>query len=224
MRRWWQRRVAGGRRLPSNVGMIEVRADAPAAYLLHGPGAEQQVAALAEAHALVLEVQCEDGLRAESAREVSQALAAVMPGSVAGVVLVGPLDGSTARAADSLLKAAEELCGTTSLLAWARDESAVPATLRSRCRRVYCTGPAGVNQEAEQRAREVVEALEGGEAWKVVELCKGIDGRELALAVAEVGAAGDPLALRLWLRLRILLVEDRPRARPRLLLAILGDS
>ena len=74
-----------------------------------------------------------------------------------------------------------------------------------------------------REARAVVEAIEAGESWRVVDLVKKVDGRDLAQAVADIGAGGDPLALRLWMRLRPLLVDDRPRGRPVVLLALLGE-
>lgn len=201
---------------------VELSGAAPAAYLLHGPGAEAEAAAIAAACVPVLELRCEGGLRVDGAREVSEALSVVTPGGRAGVVTVGPLDGSTPKALDALLKGAEELRGTASLLAWAADDQAVSQTLRSRCLRVYCAGVGGADESARTTARAVVEALQAGESWRVVELVKGVDGRDLAAAVAEVGAAGDPLALGLWMRLRAVAVQDRPCGRPRVLQALLG--
>lgn len=202
----------------------ELSASNPRSVLLHGPGAESAAAEVAARHVVVLGVRCEGGLRAEAAREVAAALEVVPPGSAAGVVVVGPMDGSTPRAMDALLKEAEELRGATSLLLWAADEAAVSATLRSRCLRVYCAGGPGADPNAQVAARGVVEALEARQPWRLVELVRGIDGRDLALAAAEIAAAGDPGALLLWARLRVLAAEDRPAGRPRVLAALLGDA
>lgn len=203
---------------------MQMSARNPQALLLHGPGAEAEAEAVAAENLVVLEVRCEGGLRVDRAREVAQCLDVVPPGRAAGVVVVGPMDGSTPRATDALLKGAEELRGATSLLLWASDEVVVPPTLRSRCRSRYCpVGEAG-GLEAQQRAREVVEAVVARQPWRLVELCRGADGRELALGMAEVAAAGDPVALGLWVRLRPLLVADRPCGRPRVLSALLGQG
>ena len=169
---------------------------------------------------VLADLRPDGGLRADEARDLADRVGRTPPCGRSCAVVVGPLDDTTPRAGDALLKATEELRGGCSVFAWALDLASVPAALRSRSLATYVPGPDGPPPEVEDLARRALDAAKD-RPWEVGPLLANADVRDLLLGVAEAATYGDPEALRAWGRARRALQVHRP-SRTELLWVFVG--
>lgn len=176
--------------------------------LFEGP--ESKAVAYRESDRLIrlYDIDLSEGLKVEQARELSQLLLgrSITDGSV---VVMGPLDRVTVKAADALLKALEELPGGMGLIGWGVDLGNLQPALRSRSLIRYCPGLTGPPFEIEEAARLAVDVVRS-KPWELQKLLEGVDPVGFCLSMAEIATSGDRLDLERWERARKVLRTPNP--------------
>lgn len=176
--------------------------------LFEGPEAKTVVYRESDRLIRIYDIDLSEGLKVEQARDLSQLLLgrSVTEGSV---VVLGPLDRVTAKAADALLKALEELPGGMGVMGWGVELGNLPPALRSRSTIRYCPGPTGPLLEVEEAARQAVDAVMG-RPWEVQRLLEGLDPVGFCLSMAEIATSGERADLERWGRAREVLKLATP--------------
>jgi len=181
--------------------------------LFHGPGA------LAQASSIQGHVLGWFGAKGLTVAEAREALTLLEHPAARGVLLLGPLDQASREALDALLKTVEEPPEHVELRLFALEEGLVPATIRSRCLRQFCSEGRALDPG---QARELIEWALAGKVGELAERVLNTKSEEPlpsleSLARALVGlATGEPFHA-LWKALRGLPAEP---TRPELFTAL----
>jgi hypothetical protein len=183
------------------------------AVLFHGPGAREESARFARTLGRLLRDFGEGGLKIAESREIIALMGSAPLGDEPGVVVIGPVDRAAHASTDVLLKSIEEFNpDIVRPVLWAYDETEVSPTIRSRCLRRWCPGVVGIDEDALDAAREIVNESLGGHRASVVELSKDKDPRVLLEAAAQAlhERGIDDETEEMWARVRATLRYTNP--------------
>jgi DNA polymerase III delta prime subunit len=158
-------------------------------------------------------------------------LSAIPIGTSLGMVVIGPMDDTSLEASDALLKTFEEFDSRyVCPVLWAEDEGGVPATIRSRCLRVWCPADPGFSPETPflKIAEGICDAAIRQRIASVIEHLAEQTGYETELVRASVEVLTRredwPVEerIKLWGRLRDALGSHHGAERPLTPLAVLS--
>lgn len=197
------------------------------ALLYHGPGAQDEAHTRAEEGRLLAPpFEPEKGLKTDDMREIVSLMGAAVPGSLMGIILLGPVDNIPPSASDVILKSLEDHHPQILPILWARDAGEVRPTIRSRCLMEWC--PIGPDPDSgwEEIARDVCKACLTGNWALVVSTISEHKGneRDILNACAKVlaQAKGDRW-IPFWLSIRKALL--RPNlSKAEVLSALMGGG
>ena len=194
--------------------------------LFHGPGARQAVLDEASRRGRLLHPpfgeESPTGLKADEAREFVSLLQFAPIGADIGIVVAGPMDVASPKAADGLLKAIEQFHQFVLPLLWAHDLGGVQGTIRSRCLPIWApaTGYEPVDEELEEVARQLLDAALNDRAYEVPTLVgkmgptnnKAARYKALLIEVVDAMSAqvDNPKVLALWERVRPVTMWKNP--------------
>lgn len=188
----------------------------PSAVLFHGPSALVTARRTLPTYGDLLRSFGEEGLKIAESREIIELMNNTPLGDRPGVVLIGPVDQAAPASTDVLLKSIEEFdANVIRPVLWAKDETEVSSTIRSRCLRRWCPGAEpSIDEDLMDTARNLVEESLGGHRASVVELVKDKDPRLLLEAVARAlcHRGIDDESLEMWGRVRAALAYANPTA------------
>ena len=202
------------------------------AYLFHGPKARESAIRYSESKGRpLLPPIGTGGLGVKASREISEILSSIPIGTSLGMIVIGPMDDASSEASDALLKTFEEFDSRyVCPVLWAADEGGVPATIRSRCLRVWCPADPGFSPEAPflKIAEGICEAAIRQRIASVIEHLAEQTGYEAEVVRASVEVLTRredwPVEerLKLWGRLRDALGSHYRAERPLTPLAVLS--
>lgn len=202
----------------------------PSCLLFYGPGAHQAaIADAARVGRLLADVGGED-LRVDEVRDAVELLQQAPVGDRIGVVVFGPLDDATPKAADALLKPIEDFNDRlVQPILWADDLGTVPDTIRSRCQARWVSNPGEPTPEEvalRQAAADIVSAHLSGSVWRMPGLVKPHSKHLFALlrGIADaIHENPDTRALALWPAIRAVSSHRNP-SDIEVISALLGDT
>lgn len=156
----------------------------------------------------------EKGLKIAESRMIVDLINNPPVGDAPCVIVVGPLDFASAAATDVLLKSLEEFdAKAVRPVLWARDETDVSGTVRSRCIRRWCPDDPEGSDEAPPGARELVAASLERRVPEVIEILRDHDHEDLLEGSAKVlRDMRERPATVLWERVRLVLRHRNPTA------------